>query len=88
MYKKFVSAHTFRLLFRPSLKDRKTISQFFLLLDDGRGLLTHHLLAGFKGDCFSVSEFDASCRLIEEQNTSKTANFFNLLLKGKSVLSL
>jgi hypothetical protein len=36
----------------------------FLLLDDGMGHLTHHLLEGFERGCFLGSAFDLVCLLV------------------------
>ena len=45
---------------------------FFLVLDDGKSLLTHLLPAGFRSDCFLVFAFALGCRLIVEQSSSRT----------------
>ena len=55
---------------------------FFLLVDNGNGLLTYLLLAGFGADCFFSFASAYGCRLVEEQNTSRTKTFGLLIREG------
>jgi hypothetical protein len=48
----------------------------FLVLDEGRTALAHHLLRGFEGGCFFGSVFCGRCWLIEA--TSASSSIFGI----------
>jgi hypothetical protein len=60
--------------FLPLIQQPAGLAWFiFYLVDDGTGLLTHHLLAGFEGSFVLALAYDVGCRLVEAKTTSRTA---------------
>ena len=55
---------------------------FFLVLDEGKGSLTHLLPVGLAGNWFFASAFALGCRLVEETSTSRNKNF-ELLIQAE-----
>jgi hypothetical protein len=54
----------------------------FLLQEEDRWLLTHHLLIGLTGDPVFGSTTERDCLLVVEQTTSRTVSFI-IFLRAK-----